>query len=240
MRLPIRPDPVALISGSRVSARMRSPTVEPRPTDYTRNSVWNIIGLEHFANNVLARDGAKRRLAGRLPHDWIATDKGQCAVPRPYRNRKIKGSNDADGSERVPLLHHAVHGPLALERGTGKRAAKTGGIIADIDHFLHFAEAFGEDFAHLQRDEPPQRILFLAQSDSKLTHDFASFGRRHGAPELECFHRLFDNFVVVGLARLFDFGQQFPGGRAVDFDPIAARRKPLVPVARALKGRLQP
>ena len=82
----------------------------------------------------------------------------------------------------------------------------------------------------------PHNIGIGCTRNPELADDFASFGSRYGAPEFERFHGLTDNLVVVGLARLFDFGQQFPGGRAVDFDPVTASRKPLVPVTRARKG----
>ena len=236
MRLPIRVEPVALMRVSRLSARIRSPTVEPRPTTTQETPSRNTVGLEDLADDVLAGDGAERCFAGRLPHHRIAADKSQGAVPGPDRNREVEGGNDTDGPERVPLLHHAVHRPFALECRAGKRAAETDGIVADVDHFLHFPQAFGQDLAHFQRDESSQHILFLAQRDRKLTHDFASFGSRHSAPELERFHRLPDNRVVVGLARLFDFGQQFPGGRAVDFDPVTASSQTTGPRNSRPKG----
>ena len=50
--------------------------------------------------------------------------------------------------------------------------------VADVDHLLHFAFAFGEDLARLERDEFAEVVLLLAQGVAELADGFAADRRR--------------------------------------------------------------
>ena len=54
-------------------------------------------------------------------------------------------------------------GALGGDGETVKLARETDREIADVDHLLHFAEAFLQDLAGFERDEAAQRILVGAQ-----------------------------------------------------------------------------
>ena len=98
---------------------------------------------------------------------------------------KLKARDDADDAERMPLLVHAMRGPLRVHGVAVEHARLAHGEIGDVDHLLHFAVAFGFDLAHLQRDQGAQRVLVLAQRFAHEAHGFATLRRRHFAPGLE-------------------------------------------------------
>jgi pyrroloquinoline quinone (PQQ) biosynthesis protein C len=60
-----------------------------------------------------------------------------------------------------------------------KLARQANGEVADVDHLLHLADAFGANLAHLQRDQFAQRLLVRAQEVAQVAHDFAALGRGH-------------------------------------------------------------
>ena len=60
---------------------------------------------------------------------------------------KLKAEMTADHAERMPLLHQAMIRPFRLNRQAVKHARLADGEIADVDHLLHFAFAFGDDLA---------------------------------------------------------------------------------------------
>ncbi len=60
---------------------------------------------------------------------------------------KLKARDDRDEAERMPLLHQAMVGALGLDGQAVKHPRLADGEIADVDHLLHFAFAFGNDFA---------------------------------------------------------------------------------------------
>ncbi len=64
---------------------------------------------------------------------------------------------------------------------TVKLARQADGEVADIDHFLHFAQAFLHDLARFERHQPSERGLLLAQFLAEQTHEFAAPLRKGGA-----------------------------------------------------------
>jgi hypothetical protein len=75
----------------------------------------------------------------------------------------LKAEMIADRSQRVPGFHHAVAGAFAGDGQAVQLARQTDGEIADVDHFLHFAQAFGGDLAGLKRHQRAQFGLGGAQ-----------------------------------------------------------------------------
>ncbi len=74
----------------------------------------------------------------------------------------------------MPLLHQAMVRALGLNRQAVKHARLTDGEVADVDHLLHFAFAFGENLARLERDEFAEIVLLLAQGVAELADGFAA------------------------------------------------------------------
>ena len=66
-------------------------------------------------------------------------------------------------------------------------AGEADGEVADVNHLLHFAFAFGEDFAGLECDEAPEVAFGVAQGVAELADDFAAFGGGDELPLLEGF-----------------------------------------------------
>ena len=82
----------------------------------------------------------------------------------------------------MPCFHHAVAGTLGGDRQAVQLAGETDGEIADVDHFLNFAFAFGDDFSGFQADQAAQLALVLAQRFAKQAQQLAAPGRGHVAP----------------------------------------------------------
>ena len=116
----------------------------------------------------------------------------------------------------MPLLVHAVARPLAVHGEAVELAGKAGGEIGDIDHLLHFALAFGQDFAHLERNQRAEILLVLAQFQTDLADDFAPPGSRHHAPIEEGLGRARYNALVIGRPGQTDFSEGFAGRRISD------------------------
>ena len=104
----------------------------------------------------LAGKRGQRRLFRRLPDHGIAADQRERRIPRPDGDREVEGGDDADDAERMPGFHHAVAGALGGDGQAVELARQADGEIADVDHLLHFAEAFGRDLAGFDRDQPAE------------------------------------------------------------------------------------
>ena len=145
----------------------------------------NVVGAADALGDLDGGNGGERRLAGGLPDGGIAADRGQRAVPRPDGDGEVEGGDDADDAEGVPLLHHAVLGPLGSDGEAVELAGEADGEVADVDHLLHFAFAFGEDLAGFEGDEAPEVALGVAQGVAELADDLAAFGGGDELPLLE-------------------------------------------------------
>ena len=94
--------------------------------------------------------------------------------------------------------------------------------IADVDHLLHFAQALGQNLAHLERNQRAQILFVGAQFVADLAHDFAALRRRNHAPLQEGRGgALHHGFVIAGAGRAHA-RQQF-AGRGTDGSEFAAR-----------------
>ena len=109
--------------------------------------------------NFRHRNRSERRFFRSFPNRRVAADGGQGGVPRPDRDWKIESADYGDNTERMPLLHQTVTRPFRLNRQAIKHARLTNGEVADVDHLLHFAFAFGDNFPGLERHELPE-IMF--------------------------------------------------------------------------------
>ena len=53
----------------------------------------------------------------------------------------------------MPLFHEPVTRPLRLNCQPVEHTGLANGKVADVDHFLHFAFAFSDNFSRLERHE---------------------------------------------------------------------------------------
>lgn len=112
----------------------------------------------------------------------------------------------------MPGFHHAVAGAFAGNRQPVELAREADGEIANVDHFLHLAQALGEDLPGLDGDELAQRVLFGAQLLAQQAHQLATLRRGHLTPGGKRLLRLGN-----GLAGLLGaVGAQGANGRAID------------------------
>ena len=85
----------------------------------------------------------------------------------------------------MPGLHHAVVGALGGDGQAVELAREADREVADVDHLLHLAEAFGDDLAGFERHEAAEIVLGGAQLLAEQAHELAAPGRRDLAPGLE-------------------------------------------------------
>jgi hypothetical protein len=153
-------------------------------------------------------------------------------VPGPDRDREVEGGDHADRPERVPGLGHPVARPLRGDGQAVELAGEADGEVADVDHLLHFAQAFLQDLAGLDRDQPTQLGLVGAQLLAEQAHQLAAARARHGAPVQEGVGRALDRGVDIGFGMLGQAGDlgavdrrpddQRAAGQGVGIEPEAA------------------
>jgi len=95
----------------------------------------------------------------------------------------------------MPLLHHAMRRTLAGNSQAIELAGETDGEITDIDHFLHFAAAFGSDLASLYHYQAAQVLLGGSQLLAQESDEFAPTGRWNQAPCLKGQRPVIDGFA---------------------------------------------
>src|SRR4029077_12964883 len=102
--------------------------------------------------------------------------------------------NDA---ERVPLLHEPVTWSFRLNRQAVKHARLANREIADVDHFLHFAFAFGDDLTSLERDKLAELVLQIAQRVTKTANSFTTHRAWRNATFRNRFLGAFYRLVII-------------------------------------------
>ncbi len=80
------------------------------------------------------------------------------------------------------------------------------GEIADVDHFLNFAQAFLGNLAGFDRNQLAKVGLVLTQHLAKQAHQLATARGRHAAPSFEGAVGLIDAGSGLGLAKQFHRG----------------------------------
>src|SRR5438552_12221800 len=99
----------------------------------------------------------------------------------------------------MPLFQHPMLWPFRSDGKPVQLAREAHRKIANIDHLLHLAFAFGNDFASFKSHEPAEVWLGLTQSVADLAHQLAAPGRGDLLPFLECGLRLLNRaFVLLG------------------------------------------
>ena len=105
-------------------------------------------------------------------------------------------------------------GPLGGDRQPEQLARQADRIIANIDHFLHFAQALGDDLSGLQRHQTAQIGLAGAQFLAQQADEFTTARGRHFAPHLKGGLRLAQLRLCSGQR----------GGFDISDDPAVNRR----------------
>src|SRR3546814_6874803 len=105
------------------------------------------------------------------------SDEGERRVPAPHRDREVEGADHADGSQRMPGLHHPVARALGRDGQAIELTGEPDGEVADVDHLLDLAQPLLEDLAVLQADQPAERLLVGAQLLGEQPDEFAAARR---------------------------------------------------------------
>jgi hypothetical protein len=114
-------------------------------------------------------------------------------------------------------------------------AGKTDREIADINHLLHFAAAFGSDLAGLYHHQAAQLILGGAQLLAQEPDEFAAARRRNQAPSHKRVHRIIDDFANRRRVSVLDIGNRSAGRRRTH-DPGSFLKRTAID-AKVLKDR---
>jgi hypothetical protein len=112
--------------------------------------------------------------------------------------------------------------------------------VANVDHLLHLALAFGDDLAHLHGDELPEVCFRLAERIAELPHGFTANRTRCGAPFRECFLRASDRTIIIFLGRRPHARQQFAVDRRELLDDRTAATPFAIECAGVLSGDAEP
>src|SRR5262249_30646777 len=96
---------------------------------------------------------------------------------------EVEGRDKSWEAGGVQSPHHSVLRPLGSYRQAIKLARLPHCEVADVDHLLHFAEALGDDLAHLDGDEAPKSVLVAAQFITEQADQLSTFLGRDRAPD---------------------------------------------------------
>ena len=113
----------------------------------------------------------------------------------------------------MPAFHHAVAGAFGRDGQAVKLARQADGKVANVDHFLHFAETFGRDLARLDRHQPAEIVLGCAKLLAEQAHQFATTRRGHQTPGFERLVGKVDGLGGVGRADGLQIGDLLAGYR---------------------------
>ena len=127
----------------------------------------------------------------------------------------------------MPLFHQAMAGPFGLNRQAVEHARLADREIADVDHLLHFAFAFGDDLTHLEGDEFSEIRFRFAQCIAELAHGFTPNRRGGDAPFQKRLRRPSDDALVIFAGGRADAREQF----AIDGRKLLQDRSGAVPFA---------
>ena len=152
-------EPVKEISGRRRSASMRSPTLRPGPIDEGEHA-RRARGRPSPGWRCAAR--RRRRAGSGRP---ASTPPGRRTPPRcaVFQDQTATGKLNAVMTPTTPSGCHCsimrCAGPLGGHRQAVELARQADREVADVDHLLHLAAAFGADLAHLEAHQVAERLL---------------------------------------------------------------------------------
>ena len=134
-------------------------------------------------SSACAAHARQRRLLRRLPDD------ARCRTPAPAPRSR---PTPPPGKLNAEITPHTPSGcQVSIIRWSGRSEAmvspcscreRPDGEVADVDHLLHFAQAFLQELAGLERHQHAERVLVRAQRVAEAAHQLAAARRRHGSP----------------------------------------------------------
>ena len=80
------------------------------------------------------------------------------------------------------MFHHAVKGAFGGDGQAVELAGEACGEVADVDHFLDFAEGFLFYFADFEGDEVGEVGFAFAEFEAEAADEFAALGGGDEAP----------------------------------------------------------
>src|SRR5207248_11207930 len=119
-------------------------------------------------------------------------------VPGPDSDGEVEGGDDADRAERMPLFHHAVGGAFGGDGEAVELAGESDGKVADVDHFLDFAERLLGDLADFEGDEIGEIGFAFAEFLAEATDELAALGGGDETPLEESFVSCGGSAIDIG------------------------------------------
>ena len=114
--------------------------------------------------------GQRRQLRG-LPHHGVPAHQRHRGVPCPHRDREVERGDHTDHTEWMPCLQQPVPGAFRRDGPAVELARQTHGELADVDHFLHFAQRLRGDLAYLEGHQCREVVLVsVSSSPSRATN----------------------------------------------------------------------
>ena len=160
---------------------------------------WRITEFRNrLFQNLLAGQGGNRGFFRRFPNHGIATCQRKGSIPRPWCDREVKGGDQANNTQRMPIFHHFVARTFGRDGQTVKLARQAKGEIADVDHFLNFAKTFLIDLATFKRHQTAKRFFGRAELITQKTDQFAAAWTRNLTPCAKCLFSIADHIGHFG------------------------------------------
>ncbi len=115
----------------------------------------------------------------------------------------------------MPLFIHPVTGSLGMHGQTVELTGEANGKIADIDHFLNFADTLCSDLIHFKGYQLPERFLIFPESVGQIPYDQSSFWCWDQHPVEKRLMSRLQNLFIRQIACLNHLGNQFTIHRIV-------------------------
>ncbi len=167
-RLPMGTLPVAEMSGSLLSATIRSPMSSPLPITTFRNPFRKTA----FRDYPAAMEFAARAQSGTLLDGFQTTVSPAISASMAFQAQTATGKLNAVmtpiRAKRMVLFEHAMPRPFAVHGKSVEHSRLADCKIANIDQFLDFAFPLGQYFPHFQGDEGA-RVPFCAPGKRLLS-----------------------------------------------------------------------
>jgi hypothetical protein len=110
----------------------------------------------------------------------------QTSASAAFHDQTATGKLNAEMMPVTPsgcqVSRHAMFVAFGGDRQAVELAGKPHSVVANIDHLLDFAEAFGLDLAGLNGNQLAERALVGTKLIAKQPHKFATLGSRDQTP----------------------------------------------------------
>ena len=160
----------------------RAPADQHRGQARRGRAPFGIEAGDRALQHGMGGQGRQAGLFRGLPDHRVAANERKGGVPGPDRNGKIEGGNHADHAQGMPSFHHTVLGSLGGNCISVQLPRQAQGEVTNINHFLHFAQALGQDLADLDGDKTAKIRFVGAQFLGPKPHQLASFWGRNCPP----------------------------------------------------------